>query len=460
MKASITPGMFRINPLSLSLLAVSLTAIVAPAAEISPLTRLSFQSSMQAGNRDQNGKLLTGTEIDFLVPHQGRLYASNCLWMETDHSVPKSCQVLVLDSPKSQWRIDREFAVTSVMSRCSVLKEITFATDGRGQTIAPVSLLLAVPDAPRGPLKVFCRDDATGDWSPSVLGTAAGSSIRAMGLHRDKVTRMDRIFAGSNKGVIGGVYDPAAPGRIRWDKSAEFENPEGERGMGFCDCNGILYCATSRHLYQRSDGAAPTWKEIFFCEKEISPVGIRGLTAVPNPGGNGEVLWFVALRKVRRLDPAAGFKETIEQDMPSFLTQKLGLTVTGVLSAYNDLLPYVIPGTGERLGLFGFECAHPPAVLNSHPKIKARVQVANPPKTHFTADGRYCIRHAKGADITYEVGEIIDPREPQLVSTRTIAVSPFPEDHGKVLYFGGYDCNSVPSHNTAWIYRGELEAAK
>ncbi len=231
----------------------------AHAADSSPLTHLSFQRSLRAGDRDANGKLITGTEIDFLVPHQGRLFAGNCLWKETDPTIPKACQILVLDSPKSQWRIDHEFAVSSMMMRCSVLKEITFTTDGQGRAIAPVALLLAVPDAPRATLKVFCRDDATGEWSPSVVGTAtaSGSSIRAMGLHRDKVTGIDRIFAGSNKGVIGGVYDPAAPGRIRWDKSAELENPAGERGMGFCDCNGILYAATSRHIYQRTDGAAP-----------------------------------------------------------------------------------------------------------------------------------------------------------------------------------------------------------
>ena len=62
----------------------------------------------------------------------------------------------------------------------------------------------------------------------------------------------------------------------------------------------------------------------------------------------------------------------------------------------------------------------------------------------LAGNGRYCIRHAKGADITYEVAEITDPREPQLVSTRTIAVSPFPEDQGRVLYFGGYDCTASP----------------
>ena len=68
------------------------------------------------------------------------------------------------------------------------------------------------------------------------------------------------------------------------------------------------------------------------------------------------MLWFVASRKVRRLDPAAAFKETIELDMPAFLTEKLGVTVTFALSAYNELMPYVMPGTGEKLGIFGAGC--------------------------------------------------------------------------------------------------------
>jgi len=439
-------------------LAAFLAGASTQAADISPLARLTFERSLQVGYRDQNGKLVTGTEIDFLVPHQGRLYAGNCLARESDPAVPKACQILVLDSPKGQWRVDREFTVSSVMMRCSVLQEITFATDGRSQAIAPVALLLAVPEASRGTLQVFCRNDATGDWSPSAVGTA-GVSIRAFGLHRDRVTGIDRLFAGGTKGVVSGVYDPTAPGRIRWDKAAEVENPAGERGMGFCDCNGILYCATSRHIYQRTDGAVPAWKEVYSCEKEKSPVGIRGLASVPNPGGQGQVLWFVALHKVRRLDPAAGFKEIIEQDLPAFLTQQLGITVTGALAAYNDLLPYVLPGTGERLWLFGFECYHPVAIVNANPRLKAHAQISANARWCASGSGRYCIRHAQGADITCEVAEIIDPREPQLVSTRTIVVSPFPEDQGRVFYFAGYDCHGVPSHNTGWIYRGELPRA-
>jgi len=449
--------------LALSLYLAALVA-TAHAADDSPLTRLSFQPSMQAGVRDASGKLMAGTEIMHLVPHQGRLYASTSLWMEKDRSVPKACQVLVLDGPKSQWRVEHQFTTNNL--RYGSLREVTFATDDRGQAITPVSLLLAAPDVRSGPVEVFCREDATAAWSASVLGTVtSAATTRSIGQHRDKVTGIDRIFAGNRPlGVIGGVYDPAAPGRIRWDKSAEVEAPAGERVMGFCDCNGILYCATTRHIFRRTDGPAPTWKDVYYCEKEIPPVGIRGLTAVPKPGGKSEVLWFVALRKVRRLDPAADFKETIELNMPEFLTEKLDMKVTGALSAYNELMSCVLPGTGEVVGLFGFECSHPAAVFNAHPNLTARRQMSERTKAGGAAtgagragNGRYCIRHTKGADITYEVAEITDPREPQLVATRTIAVSPFPEDHGRVLYFAGYDCNSVPAHNTAWIYKGTIK---
>jgi hypothetical protein len=444
---------------SLSLLALSLAAATARGADDSPLSHLSFQRSLQSGVRDGNGQLITGTEVDFLAPHQGRLYASNCLWLETDPSVPKVCQIFVLDSPKSQWRVERQFAPGSL--RCSVLKEITFATDGRGQAISPVSLLLTAPDVKSGPVEVYCRDDASGEWSASVLGTATReTNTRSLGLHRDKVTGIDRIFAGNRPlGVVSGVYDAAAPGRIRWDKSAEVDAPAGERVMGFCDCNGILYAATSRHIYQRTDGAAPAWKDIYFCPKEIPASGLRGLSAVPKPGGSGEVLWFTALGNVRRVDPADGFKETIELDLRAFLTEKLGLKVGYTLSAYNDLLPCTVPGSGEKLWLFGFECVHPAAVFEAHPELKARALILDKPgrpNLHFAGNGRYCVRHAEGASITYEMAEITDPRAPQLVATRTIVASPFPEDRGRALYFAGFDCNGVPSHNTAWIYRGEL----
>jgi len=62
-------------------------------------------------------------------------------------------------------------------------------------------------------------------------------------------------------------------------------------------------------------------------------------------------------------------------------------------------------------------------------------------------DQHYALRQAAAPDI----------RQP-LVATRTIAISPFPNDEG-TLYFGGYDANKTPAHNTAWIVRGTAAEA-
>ncbi len=411
---------------------------------------------MLAGYRDANGKLVAGTEVMHLVPHKGRLYAGTSLWMESDPSVPKACQVLVLDSPKGPWRVDRQFTPNNL--RLGSLKEITFSTDANGKRVSAVSMLLAAPDVVRGPAKVFSRDDETGDWVPSVLGSVTNyTTTRAIGLHRDRVTGTDRVFAGTDHlGVIGGVYDPAAPGRIRWENPAELQTPSGERVMAFCNCDGTFYCATSRHIFQRADGVAPAWKEIYFCARETSPCGIRGLSAVPNPSRAGEVLLFAALSKVRRLDPTDGFNETVELDMPAFLTGKLGIKVGFALAAYNEFTPCTMPGTGETVWLFGLESSYPPPVVEARQPPKLRLFMREGHKPYFAAEARYCIRHAKGSDISYDLAEVTDPRQPTLVSVRVIAASPFPEDRGQAFYFGGFDCNAIASHNTAWIYRGEM----
>ncbi len=430
---------------------VFLGAAVARGADDAPFAHLSYQLSMQAGSRDPDGKLISGTEVMHLVPHQGRLYAGTALWMEKDPATPKACQILVLDSSRGQWRVEHQFSTNNLRWGC--LKEITFLA-------ANVSLLLAAPDVRRGPVKIYCRNDDTGEWMASVVGTVSTyAQTRSLGLHRDRVTGGERLFAGVDKlGVRSGVYDPSAPGRIRWEDTPEFQVPEGERVMAFSSCNGKFYCASSRHIYERTDGAAAVWKEIYYCPKETSPSGIRGLSAVPNPAGAGEVLIFAALSKVHRLDPADGFKETVELDTPDFLTRQLGVKVTYVLAAYNEFLPCTT-ASGETVWLFGFECAHPAAVINSHPRIQARVQIKEQPRrVYFAGEARYLVRLARGADTRYELAQITDPRQPQLVATRAIAVSPFPEERGQAFYFGGYDCNSVPSHNTAWIYRGEPRA--
>lgn len=437
--------------------AALLAAGLARGAETSVLARLSFQPSLQAGCHDATGKLVAGTEVMHLVAHQGRLYAGNSLWMEKDPDVPKACQVLVLDSPTNAWRVDHQF--TRRCLRLGSLKEVTFSASGQNKAAGAVTLLLAAPDVQRGPVNVFCRDDATGQWAASTLGVVTNyTSTRALGFHRDRVTGREQVFAGTDKlGVCAGVLDAAAPGHLRWAAASEMRTPAGERVMGFCDCNGTFYCATSRHIFQRTDGATPAWTEIYFCPEETSPCGLRGLSSVPNPNGRGEVLLFAALSKVRRIDPADGCKETVEMDLPQFLTQLWGVKVSFVLSAYNEFLPCKLPGTGEPVWLFGFESSYPAAAVQANAG-KLRLFVREGHRGAFAAEARYFVRHANGTHIRYEVAEVADPRQSALVAVRALAVSPFAADGARALYFGGFDCNAVPSHNTAWIYRGILPA--
>ena len=467
--------------------------VAAPATAPAIFPRLEYHVSLRAGTRDANGKTMFGTEIMHLVPHQGRLFASNSLWMENDPQVPKACQVLVLDSPRGQWKVDLQF--TRKNPRMGALHSFTFTTDGSGKAIEPVSILLVAPDTIiGGTIQILSRDDSAGGagkWTPMNFGEAAArSTTRAMGLHRDRKTGIDRVFAGNNVlGVISGVYDSRAPGRIHWEPKPEFNVPAGERVMGFCVCNGALYCATTRGIFLRTDGAAPVWKQIYSRPEEIPPVGIRGLTAVPNPAGAGEVLLFAALSQLRRVDPSANFKETIELDMRAFLTDAFGIRVPFVLAAYNEILPCVVPGAKETVWLVGFENTYdraafagegkgagkdkgkakdkgkdmskskgaPKAVVKGVPTTpsKLRTFVVEEKGMRYAAEARYLVRHADKGNIRYEVAEVTDPNA-TLVAVRAIAVSPFAGDNGRALYFGGFDCNAQPSHNTVWIYRGQL----
>ena len=445
------------------LLAIGATVLVCGASAVSFPAHLSFEPSMHAGTSDADGKPIVGTEIMHLVPHQGRLYSGNSLWMENDPQVPKACQILVLDSPHGPWKVDHQFARRNL--RLAALRSFTFTTDGSGKAIRPVSMLLAAPDVTvHGTVQIVSRDDTTGTWAPMNFAEASKySTTRALGLHRDKTTGVDRIFAGNDQlGILSGAYDPHAAGRIRWEQTAELAVPAGERVMGFCNCNGVFFCATTCNIFMRSDGNGPSWKRVYARPEEIAPVGIRGLTAVPNPSGRGEVLVFAALSKIRRLDPSADFQESIELDMRTFLAGILGIRIPFVLAAYNDFVPCRVPGSKETVWLVGFECSFPPAVIESSPSPKPRVFFVEEKHMYFAAEARYFIRHAGApgtpgrGNIHYDVAEVADSKKPTLVAVRAIAASPFVGDRRQALYFAGFDCNYQPSHNTGWVYRGQF----
>ena len=116
--------------------------------------------------------------------------------------------------------------------------------------------------------------------------------------------------------------------------------------------------------------------------------------------------------------------------------------------AANGFAPFRHPDTGEQVHLGG---------LWLHFGDRADTPDANA--------AWYLVRYNDG---TYRHGRIFDPDHPVpnrcvrggLRDARTICASPFPEDQGRVLYFGGFNCGTHYIEekliNTAWIYKGTM----
>jgi hypothetical protein len=135
-----------------------------------------FQVSFLQGSRDAAGHFMGGTEMRTLVAHAGKLFAGNGYWM--DEPGPEGMQgaeILVLDQPGERWRVDHAFDESTADGSprhlaVGAMGEARFATDGTGKPLdKPVSILVASTWDLTGEVKVFARDDATGDWTGTTL---------------------------------------------------------------------------------------------------------------------------------------------------------------------------------------------------------------------------------------------------------------------------------------------------
>ncbi len=408
-----------------------------------------FRRVYQAGTLDVNGRFMGGTEIMHLVTHAGRLYAAtSTLWDQPGNDPAVGAQVLVLDRPDAGWRVEYEFAARHW--RMSLVS-VTFTVDGRGRALpTPVSMLLAAPSDGQGHATIHARDEASGVWTEMSLARSSGraSSVRCVGMHRDRVTGIERVFAGTLPGgLYSGVYDADVPGRIRWSESPELSGYRA-RPMAFAECDGALHVAIKPHLYRLVDGETPRWEKVYTLPGEVTRIssGLRGLTTIAHPSGHGESL-LAALEgenaRIVRIDPSDGYRETVDLDVLEFLGEQGGRRPGYAIVAYDDMTPVPLPGQRGTALLMGLEATH-------------STEHATHPKDGWEPEGRYLIRHP---DRRYELRRIFDPTldpMPSLVSTRTIRVSPF---DGETIYFGGYDPNSVPAHNTGWVFSAPLETA-
>lgn len=416
-----------------------------------------WEPSFEAAAVDPStGKPIRGTEIIHLAAHKGRLYAGNGYWMDRrGYDNTSWAQVLVLDAPGGDWRVD--LALGPRHLRVTVLESVTFATDGAGRPLPdPMNLLLVGSDSYVRPVQshIWTRDDDRGTWTRTTLDgdPEARRSTRALIVHRDRVTGVDRIFVAAGAlGIYSGVYDGRQPGRLRWDEKAEL-GPVTIRPMAFAEANGRLYASAGVSVYRRKDGPAPAWQKVYADDtrEHWALGGIRGLTAVPSPDGAGESVLFSHTDRIIRIDPADGHRPTVELRIRPLLEKAWGTRVPGsIIAAYSDMLPLRNPATGRTVHVMG---------------VEARLQRGGKDRTYrrdtffgWYAGGAYLVREAAGDYRLAEVNGRWAPGKPRLVAPRTFAVSPFAEAAGRYVYAGGFDCNFFPALDTAWIYRAPVE---
>ena len=465
-------------PILIGLLVVGLLsqAMVVSASGQAPV----WEQSYRAGQSDDNGQFMGGSTIVLLVGHKGKLFAGNSYWQDSrnvwyggkDRSTGWA-QVLRLDKSGGRWTVDLEMGPQHL--RCEILKSVTFRTDGSGRLLKePVNLLVACTFNPKPDsvaISMFTRDDATGKWTRSTVFSGPRPKVlddratRAIRVHHDKVTGVDRIFLPIGKlGIFSGVYDAAAPGKIRWDSKSE-SGPVETRPMAIIESGGKLLFSAGRKIYRRNDGQSPSYTVIqdvsdLYAKVPNQPSGgIRGLTSIATPGGGGDSLLFAMAEGKRsrgaiyRLDPKqdGSYARVREVYLDKLMSKYLnGNPVNMILAAYNDMFPVVDPKTRERVHLIGFESW---IGGNRFPLWSANK------KGGFYAGGMYAIRDKKGNYRLKEINGRITRAKPTLVSTKVFARSPFKGPGRDMLYFAGHDPNFRPSHDTAWIFSTSLENA-
>jgi hypothetical protein len=418
-----------------------------------------FTISLKVGTRDANGAFLGGTEIINLVDFGGKLYAGNGYWEDVPGTDPASGpQVLVLDGPNAAWRQERAFSDKDwkgqfLYGRLTSLDVLTFTTDGQGKALAAPVAILAVGlehKAAGMPGAVFTRGD-DGTWTQVSMRLPPRLSVRALAVHKDAVTGVDKLFIGAGEGsgrtpgaILSGFYDPTAKGRIRVSPTPEYAGFT-HRVMSFAEATRTLLFAAAGGVYGRTDGAQPTWSQVAAVvppppapnKDDSHNSGLRGLTPL---GGTSGVLGGMEGRSgpIMRLDTAAHFSPSVELKVGDLLHSRWDVSADQyVISAYNDMPLVADPRSGSLVNLIGLQ--------------------AHNPKRETSA--WYLVRSKTGDYSLHEVPPLTTGSPRGLIAVRTMHVSPFPADNGQVLYLGGYDADFKPSHNSAWLYRVGLQTA-
>ncbi|HCQ39016.1 MAG TPA: hypothetical protein DIV39_07655 [Verrucomicrobiales bacterium] len=434
-----------------------------------------WRQSYHAGHLDQSGAYAGGSEIMHLVAHQGKMYAANGYWVDARWVIPpegqrQSAQVLRLDKAAGEWQVDLDTGKSNGMGleymKGNVLKSVTFTRNKDGGLLAnPHKLLVMAAGAnfeKGGAVSVWVRDDEKGAWIHTLVrhGSSAGGIRwvpRDMEVHRDQVSGEERLFLSlGNPGIISGIYDESLPGKIRWERHLEHpflsEGSFRTRPLGIARANKALFFSEGGAIYQRIDGEPAHYRVILDLHEDTDTDvgGIRGLSAVRNPRGDGESLLFLwapgarSASQVKRLDPdgKGGFTMHDEANIMKLMSEKLGVEVTYTLGAHNMMYPVADPETGEIVHIIGFQG-------NIRGKNELRWK-----GSALYGGAMYAVRRGDLSYALHEINNEYKSGKPILVSPRAFCLSPFSD---RAMYVGGHDASRKISDDMAWIFEAPLD---
>jgi hypothetical protein len=432
-----------------------------------------WSRSFTAGNYDSNVKFLGGSEVLQLIGHKDMLFASvgywqdgSNIWYGGNNNNIGWGQIIRLDGPNGAWQEDLFLGANFL--RPEILKQIIFTKDQLGNHLSePDTVLIAAGYSPNYftntvTVKSFVRNDLNGTWGESqiVQGSfPAGEnySIRDIEIYTDQQTGLEYVFASvGTQGIYKGSYNPGVPGKIDWIATPEF-GPLSIRPLGISKANETLYFSSGSKIYQRINGATPTYTvahDFSDLSTSINSAvgGVRGLTTINNPSENNEALllmWCPDSQSqgiIYRLEPDefGGFTRIYESKLSVLVENYLpGANANYVLGAYNEFYSYTDPLTSDTLHLVGFE---------------ASISGGGYPTWNGYYKGAlFAKRNSAGQYFIEEINGAVGDNDPALVANRCYVVSPFLNEDG--LYYGGFDPNGYSATNMAWIFKNELQVA-
>jgi len=433
------------------------------------LNAQTWQKSFSAGNTDVNGDYLGGSEVLNLVEHKKKLYASVGYWEDETNiwyggSDPDIgwAQIICLDSANGSWREDFDLGASHL--RPEILKEVIFTKDAQGiPLITPDTLLISAAYSPNYITstvyaRTFTRNDSNGTWEQSLIyqgGFPAGEnySIRDIQVYTDQITGIEQLYITvGTTGIFTGVYDPNTTGKIQWNSTPEF-GPLNIRPLGIASANSVLYFSSGAKLYKRNDGYNPTYSvahDFSDLNSNINSAvgGIRGLSAISNPNGNGEALLLMwcpngqSKGTIYRLEPdgIGGFNRLYEAKISQVVENYLpGTSVSYLLGAYNEFYEFEDPINNEIYQIVG---------------IEAKISGGNHPTWNGYYRGGMFVKRDNDMQYTLEeINGLINANDTALVANRCYVKSPFDDENA--IYFGGFDPNGFTSTNMAWIFKKE-----